>query len=270
VKGFLSELLARSRGVADVVRPRVASLFEPQAAGLPGDEGEAAPEQESETVAVPSEPDTAGRRPPQEPEVLAYTSSAPGGIPAQREVDAVEIVEPVPSPRVSTEQPAPVAPAPMPPARARESAARGDTRALPETADTGVGRRSEADAGELPAVAARARHVERDVAGRRAVPPATQPLERQPPRPSELAARRPPALGSPVPHRLLPPPRRPRFEAPHGEERAPSSEPTVHVTIGRIEVRAVADQVPRRKERPASPVMSLDEYLASRSGKGPR
>jgi len=269
VKGFLSDLLARSRGIADVVRPRVVSLFEPQAAGLPGIEGEAAPEQESETVAVPSEPDSAQRRPPQEPEVQD-TSTAPGRIPAQGEVDAVEIVEPVPSPRVSAEQPAPVAPAPMPQARARESATRGDTRALLETTDTGVGRRGKEDAGELPAVAARARHVERDVSGRPAVPPATRPLEPQPPRPSELAARRPPALGSPVPHGLLPPPRRPRFERPHKEERAPSSEPTVHVTIGRVEVRAVADQVPRRKERPASPVMSLDEYLTSRSGKGPR
>lgn len=56
-------------------------------------------------------------------------------------------------------------------------------------------------------------------------------------------------------------------ESPHPTQRAQNSEPTIHVTIGRVEVRAVAaptsDRV--RPERP-SPVMSLDEYL--RRGRG--
>ncbi len=43
-------------------------------------------------------------------------------------------------------------------------------------------------------------------------------------------------------------------------------EPTIHVTIGRIDVRAVAPAAPtHRKERDASPVMSLDEYLRTRA-----
>lgn len=53
-------------------------------------------------------------------------------------------------------------------------------------------------------------------------------------------------------------------------EAAGVAEPIIHVTIGRVEVRATAD-VPREKRpRPASLVMGLDEYLrrtAQRTGK---
>ena len=49
--------------------------------------------------------------------------------------------------------------------------------------------------------------------------------------------------------------------------RAPESEPTIHVTIGRVEVRAVASPASDsgRRERTPSPVMSLDEYLRTRA-----
>ena len=49
--------------------------------------------------------------------------------------------------------------------------------------------------------------------------------------------------------------------------RAPESEPTIHVTIGRVEVRAVASPASDsgRIERTPSPVMSLDEYLRTRA-----
>jgi hypothetical protein len=43
-------------------------------------------------------------------------------------------------------------------------------------------------------------------------------------------------------------------------------EPIIQVTIGRIEVRAVSSQAAAPKQRPASPVMSLDDYLRSRRG----
>lgn len=48
--------------------------------------------------------------------------------------------------------------------------------------------------------------------------------------------------------------------------RAPQSEPAVHVTIGRVEVRAVTASPPDRA-RPGRPppVMSLDEYLRTRA-----
>jgi hypothetical protein len=41
-------------------------------------------------------------------------------------------------------------------------------------------------------------------------------------------------------------------------------EPTVHVTIGRIEVRATRSEDTKRPEHGGSPVMSLDEYLRKR------
>ena len=54
--------------------------------------------------------------------------------------------------------------------------------------------------------------------------------------------------------------------APFSIRRAPAAEPTIHVTIGRVEVRAVTPPAPSsRKGRDASPVMSLDEYLRTRA-----
>ena len=48
-----------------------------------------------------------------------------------------------------------------------------------------------------------------------------------------------------------------------------TAEPPVQVTIGRIEVTAVAaPQTPKRKTAPRQPSMSLQEYLARRRGKG--
>jgi hypothetical protein len=44
------------------------------------------------------------------------------------------------------------------------------------------------------------------------------------------------------------------------------AEPTIQVTIGRIEVRALSPQATPPKERSASPVMSLNDYLRSRRG----
>jgi hypothetical protein len=51
----------------------------------------------------------------------------------------------------------------------------------------------------------------------------------------------------------------------------PSPEPTVHVTIGRIEVRAVQSSQPSpAKPRATPPVMNLDDYLRRRSNGGAR
>jgi len=45
-------------------------------------------------------------------------------------------------------------------------------------------------------------------------------------------------------------------------------EPMVQVTIGRVEVRAVSSQVSKPKQRSASPVMNLNDYLAQHSKRG--
>jgi hypothetical protein len=48
-----------------------------------------------------------------------------------------------------------------------------------------------------------------------------------------------------------------------------TAEPPVHVSIGRIEVTAVAAApAPKRKTAPRQPSMSLHDYLARRRGKG--
>jgi hypothetical protein len=47
-----------------------------------------------------------------------------------------------------------------------------------------------------------------------------------------------------------------------------SESPEVHVTIGRVEVRAVMEQpvLPPQPPPPPTPVLSLDEYLQMRDG----
>jgi hypothetical protein len=42
--------------------------------------------------------------------------------------------------------------------------------------------------------------------------------------------------------------------------------PTIHVTIGRIEVKATPPTAAPKRRASASPTMSLDEYLRRRSG----
>lgn len=77
---------------------------------------------------------------------------------------------------------------------------------------------------------------------RRLTPPAAAPIEPAAPTRFEFARHVPPARPTPPP------------------------EPTIHVTIGRIEVRAVSSQGTPKKERSESPVMSLNEYLRSKRG----
>ncbi len=58
---------------------------------------------------------------------------------------------------------------------------------------------------------------------------------------------------------------------PASRQSATAPEPTVHVTIGRVEVRAIPPQGPAQgRERSVPAVMSLDEYLRRRSGEGGR
>lgn len=80
----------------------------------------------------------------------------------------------------------------------------------------------------------------------------------EPSRPSRPEASPRPAAVAP-----LPPPAR-RVDLAHPLPPARTSvptEPTIQVTIGRIEVRAVSSPASAAKERTASPVMSLNEYL---------
>ncbi|HEV2777780.1 MAG TPA: hypothetical protein VGX25_00110, partial [Actinophytocola sp.] len=49
--------------------------------------------------------------------------------------------------------------------------------------------------------------------------------------------------------------------------RAPVAEPTVHISIGRVEVRATAEPgAPSRAPASGRPRLSLDDYLRGRAG----
>jgi hypothetical protein len=80
-----------------------------------------------------------------------------------------------------------------------------------------------------------------------------------------VAAHAPPALAS-----VFLPLKDLRFKSPRREESPPSAaaEPTVQVTIGRLEVRAVAAPANTSNSLRSSPVMSLSEYLRSKRGGG--
>jgi len=81
-----------------------------------------------------------------------------------------------------------------------------------------------------------------------------------------------------VRHVVKPPAIQPRIEARREPDAQQSlvqnnirqSEPTVHVTIGRIEVRAVQPPPTAAKSHQSQPVMNLDEYLRHRSQGGAR
>ena len=99
-----------------------------------------------------------------------------------------------------------------------------------------------------------------------------EPLEAtaDPPRPSHDAAREaPPLLPSQPLARVLPPQASTGSIPPPAMAARPPVEETteVHVTIGRIEVTAVHEALPPRREpaRPRKP-KSLEEYLAQRRG----
>lgn len=57
-----------------------------------------------------------------------------------------------------------------------------------------------------------------------------------------------------------------RNEAPHNE-RSAAAQPVVHVTIGRVEVRASMSAEPRQRTRSSTGTTSLDDYLRQRSGR---
>jgi len=88
------------------------------------------------------------------------------------------------------------------------------------------------------------------------------PIAQQPANASPPARPQPPP--SFVQTRVAP---RVRAEPPRRASETPP-EPTIHVTVGRVEVRARSAPPPAPKERERSPVMSLDEYLRTRGKRG--
>jgi hypothetical protein len=67
---------------------------------------------------------------------------------------------------------------------------------------------------------------------------------------------------------VVPAPSRQPLSIPAAQQ-SPST-PTIHVTIGRIEIRATPPSAPPQRPRAAAPVMGLDEYLRQRNAGGSR
>jgi hypothetical protein len=54
--------------------------------------------------------------------------------------------------------------------------------------------------------------------------------------------------------------------APRRQELQREAAPAIQVTIGRVEVHAVPAETSARPARPASPALSLEDYLRQRNG----
>jgi hypothetical protein len=258
MSGFLSNLLLRSRGAAEVMRPRVASLFEPRNSKGPEAEWDLEETRETPEAEEPRAPSFE-----EEPrKVVRRTAShgreidAPVEFSAQAEQLEVETVErrtvETPLPNIVPQGPWPTPPA-NPAVSERKTALAQPAEALPKIFP------------HAPAMP-QERRPERLAMAQR-LPEAPSPRETIRLRESPAERRTPAMRDRPV---LTPPIERPRMQLMPAAQRPAPSEPTVQVTIGRIEVRAVSEPGPRRKERAAPPVMSLNEYLKTRSGGGNR
>lgn len=252
---YLQNLLARSLNPSRGVQPRLASLYEPRAAAFAPTVSDSFDTAEAETEPRPPDADEAARperrtadaakefpRPawpeaptaPQQPFANASRqpdASRPAETRAERRIenDAAPRLS-----RLSAEEPAPPAPTPS-----SEEVRKHASQVEPARRDSEAAR-------DVPAPAASVR------------PPAAEPRVKPAP-----AVR----LFEP---RIQPAPPQPPARPPQlSEERAQAeAAPTIRVTIGRVDVRAVAG-VPQEKRRAPEqprPGLTLEEYLRRRGG----
>jgi hypothetical protein len=266
---FVANLLSRSRGTADVVRPRLASLFEPGELRASPMEWQLSSELDGEEALPIRGPAT----PP--PARQELTPARP--FPALRDERAIVVPRDVPArlgalnPQGPSAIAAPARERPALPVNgtgvvARERSDRfagpASAQGLSERAPDGIRRQPDGVSSprgrisaQTPDSASLAALVERD-------PGRFDTIHRAPSHP--LAA---PATEAAHPTLVPAPTPRFRFEPPASRTRA--ADPVVEVSIGRIEVRAVVERSADRKASP-SPVMGLDEYLKARARGGAR
>ena len=287
MRNFLTRLAARSFGVETGVRPRLASIFEPK-------RGVASPhtssQVEREFVEEGAEAGERGeirnrRRPDPLPSprraVLDPDPQPEAESPRRRNTSPVNLAieqnddfqieraqsktDPDPQPALSREEllagPLRTQPAVRQQENDQRSEVRPPARPAPRVQEAtntpapshSVGMDQEHDDG-----------VARDFKPARRVDPESQPALLQPsPAIAGLAERMrdaASAMNSAAPTR----------ENNRGADRAavPAAEPIVHVTIGRVEVRATTESPRAGKSRVPSPVMGLDEYLQRQSQRG--
>jgi hypothetical protein len=270
---FLTDLIARQDKPAGAVRPRLPSMFENGAAAEPAAKpaallAELTVEQEAPPPAAATPPAPLSQAPRREPQAPQIAETAPAFAPAHA---AQERPQPLPPLERSVEREAPaVAPrrGAKTEAPAAEAPERFEETAIQPVVERRVTRLSpiveESEIVEAPR-AAPARRAMETFAPQPSTPPAAsvRPLP-QPPGPDPIAP-----VASPF---VMPPPqtrqqtreaRREPREQPH-QARA---EPSIQITIGRLEIRASEErEAPRARNKDApSPVMTLDAYLKSRT-----
>ena len=252
---FLSNLAARSLGSSEVVRPRLASLFEPPRPAVASSAGvldgpsvleEVLPAALELTRLVESRPATyaedGGRDTQMQRAVVPAASDSPA-----RPTEGVRSAPMSQAASAPTETGAESGPREVPTAPA----------ARPALARDGP------DAGEIsPGAAERGsrRSVSEQLGSSREF------------RPSDVSRSEQvsiPSLRTSAPATIVVQPRVAPYSEPARSARAqppPTAEPTIHVTIGRIEVRATQPAAPiAPRERQAPTVMSLEEYLRRRA-----
>lgn len=242
----MTDFLGRVLGEPDstAIRPRLPSRFEP---GL-----ELEPDLDPATRTGPDRH--------REPEIPSEPPARPGGPQAR--------VYPGPAAAVPTADPGrTVEPAP-PQTRTAPPLLGMSGRPHPDRQDSGRG--PDRTTGPEPGFAAPTFPPRATGHGRRSVVVEQQPYDR-----AVLPTRPAPTAGFPVARSPDPAVRgeRPRSAARRnpGTGLPPAEETTVHVSIGRVEVRAevrAEATTPPRRPRQAAPVLGLDEYLRGRAGGG--
>ncbi|WP_410670168.1 hypothetical protein [Amycolatopsis sp. cmx-4-68] len=248
---FVHRLLGRPGPAAPPIRPVIASLFEPRRAraavdaALPLGEVTDSPQA---TFAVP--PAAAAAAP-----VVAPSPSVPRLTPA---LPARE-----PEPPAPRKDGTPVAPEQPEPREEGPLAADAPASAHPVTVEVVL-----PEPARLPAEPART-SPERPAKTRRGGRAATPDMP-SPSAPTPFPAEAGPVRAHPV--RPVPAAAREPADVPKpprpASRRAPAAEPTVHISIGRVEVKAAPQPAPppARAESPRRPAVSLDDYLRNRAG----
>jgi hypothetical protein len=301
MSNYLDHLIARSLNQAETVQPRLPSLFEP----LPWAVGQnqlsdISLEQPDVTVAS-EETELAERSPFQMPKLQPAQLRSPP--PTDRLTSTVDRLSPTPAEKTSLVPPAsPFLPSPpptvlpSPPLASEEIQSHSSPLLSPSTTSTeleatpsGNSPKTAALPAIQPAVVQQQIIVERveqplpiwqqqEILPIQPMPPVElPPHEPQPPlnqaiaptlAETTIAATQPPIPRSPTAAVVQPqitPSRQPVI-ATTEPVKPPQPTPTIQVTIGRIEVRATPAAPVQPKPRPASPAMSLDEYLRQRGG----
>ena len=261
---FLSRVLARSQGQAPVLQRRRASLFEPQpaVAQVESPASRPASPQPAPSAPLSREPAAVMERAPIQPFPVAVRAPA--------ELDATPVSRSE-SPVRSREQP-------REPAEERGTVLVEVGLGPPIAAPVARPMAPSFEASVAPPVVTPGAPLARPSAP---APAVTPPVRRRAgvPRPgSETIPRAGSEAVAPAPRpTVVTPLPRPPLSSARGLTRRPAAPvmtsappaPAIQVTIGRIEVRAVqSPSAPARRQGPAGPRLSLEEYLKSRAGGG--